>query len=192
VQYRSATWPMGSLAEDCVSFHGADAGSGGGGGGGGRRKSKGSRAAAGAEPWAWLCAGCLRAEGAALVGCPVKVWWTDDEVFYEGAVGAFDSFSGAHRIKYADGEWEFVNLASEPYVIMVEKRDAAPPVLPAVAADSGGGRGDDASVSSRGSSRGSRSTRERDVPPPALLKAVKAVPTASTKPPSRDMRRRST
>ena len=45
-------------------------------------------------------------------------------MFYDGSIDAYDAFSGVHRVKYVDGEWEFVTLAAEPYMIMVDNGTA--------------------------------------------------------------------
>jgi hypothetical protein len=64
--------------------------------------------------WSWLCSVCVTELGTALIGAEVNVWWHDDEEGYRGTINAFDQVSGCHRVLYADGEWEFVNLAIEP------------------------------------------------------------------------------
>lgn len=72
----------------------------------------------------WICKDCLHDNdnGPALVGLPIRVWWTDDAVYYDGFVDAFDTFSHVHRVNYEDGEWEFVDLGSEPYILgLLEK-----------------------------------------------------------------------
>lgn len=54
-----------------------------------------------------------------MVGCPIRVWWPGDAVYYDGTVDAFDTFSLLHRVNYDDGEWEFVDLSAEPYVVAI-------------------------------------------------------------------------
>ena len=62
----------------------------------------------------WYCRGCCTgpASGQALVGRAVRVHWEQDRAFYEGVVGAFEALSGKHLVTYADGEWEYLCLAS--------------------------------------------------------------------------------
>ncbi|KAK3269265.1 hypothetical protein CYMTET_19506 [Cymbomonas tetramitiformis] len=47
------------------------------------------------------------------VGRRLKVWWPQDEVWYEGTVEAYDTAIGLHDIRYDDNEVEKVNLAYE-------------------------------------------------------------------------------
>lgn len=49
----------------------------------------------------------------ALVGAEIKVWWPDDEMFYEGAVDSFDPVSKKHKILYFDGDVEILLLKDE-------------------------------------------------------------------------------
>lgn len=65
----------------------------------------------------WMCKDCLHKNGSSLIGLPIRVWWTDDAVFYCGIIDAFDSFSCIHRVCYDDDEWEFVDLSAEPYIV---------------------------------------------------------------------------
>jgi hypothetical protein len=67
--------------------------------------------------WGWFCPHCIKKRGADLVSLEIKVWWLQDAVYYEGRVDAYDTFSGTHRIQYVDGEWEFVDLRFEPYIV---------------------------------------------------------------------------
>ena len=43
----------------------------------------------------------------------VLVWWQDDGCCYRGTVSAYDPLSRRHRVSYDDGEWEFIDLATE-------------------------------------------------------------------------------
>lgn len=42
--------------------------------------------------WAFLCASCIDALGASLIGTDVIVWWHDDEVSYRGELHIFELF----------------------------------------------------------------------------------------------------
>jgi len=50
----------------------------------------------------------------------VLVWWHDDSCCYGGLVEAYDPFSRRHRVLYDDGEWEFIDLANEPVLFVVQ------------------------------------------------------------------------
>uniref|UniRef100_A0A5B7B5K5 Tudor domain-containing protein n=1 Tax=Davidia involucrata TaxID=16924 RepID=A0A5B7B5K5_DAVIN len=51
--------------------------------------------------------------GANLVGSKVKVWWPKDEMFYEGVIDSFDPVKKKHKVLYADGDQEMLNLGKE-------------------------------------------------------------------------------
>ena len=55
-----------------------------------------------------------------LLNRSVLVWWQDDGCCYHGIVNAYDPSSQRHRVLYDDGEWEFIDLASEPVVYPLE------------------------------------------------------------------------
>jgi hypothetical protein len=63
---------------------------------------------------------CLHAAGSAdeLQGRELKVWWHDDATSYRGRVTSFDRASMCPCVLYDDMEWEFVNLAVEPYALL--------------------------------------------------------------------------
>lgn len=67
--------------------------------------------------WNWVCPTCLSKLKDKMVGLEVKVWWHDDAQSYRGVINAFDPVSGNHRVLYEDDEWEFVNLAIEPFLV---------------------------------------------------------------------------
>ncbi|GAY55489.1 hypothetical protein CUMW_164590 [Citrus unshiu] len=48
-----------------------------------------------------------------LVGSRIKVWWPMDETFYKGVVENYDPIKKKHRILYADGDEEILNLKKE-------------------------------------------------------------------------------
>ncbi|XP_077238085.1 uncharacterized protein LOC143879538 isoform X2 [Tasmannia lanceolata] len=50
-----------------------------------------------------------------LVGSKIKVWWPDDEKFYEGVVDSFDKSNGKHTIHYLDDEEEVLMLKDEKW-----------------------------------------------------------------------------
>ncbi|KAL8099097.1 sister chromatid cohesion protein PDS5 homolog D isoform X2 [Apium graveolens] len=56
-----------------------------------------------------------------LVGRRVKVWWPLDKMFYEGAVASFDSLTQMHKVLYADGDEETLNLRSERWELLEEQ-----------------------------------------------------------------------
>ncbi|WOH05508.1 hypothetical protein DCAR_0624925 [Daucus carota subsp. sativus] len=56
-----------------------------------------------------------------LVGRRVKVWWPLDQMFYEGAVASFDSLTQMHKVLYADGDEETLNLSNERWELLEKK-----------------------------------------------------------------------
>lgn len=50
----------------------------------------------------------------------VLVWWKDDRCCYGGVVEAYDPYSRRHLVLYDDGEWEFIDLACEPVLFVVQ------------------------------------------------------------------------
>ncbi|KAK1360078.1 Armadillo-type fold [Heracleum sosnowskyi] len=60
-----------------------------------------------------------------LVGRKVKVWWPLDKKFYEGAVASFDSLTQMHKVLYADGDEETLNLRMERWELLEEQATPA-------------------------------------------------------------------
>ncbi|XP_017254300.1 sister chromatid cohesion protein PDS5 homolog D isoform X2 [Daucus carota subsp. sativus] len=60
-----------------------------------------------------------------LVGRRVKVWWPLDQMFYEGAVASFDSLTQMHKVLYADGDEETLNLSNERWELLEEEHAPA-------------------------------------------------------------------
>ncbi|KAJ9549618.1 hypothetical protein OSB04_022161 [Centaurea solstitialis] len=50
-----------------------------------------------------------------LVGLKVKVWWPEDEVFYDGVIESFDSKTKKHKVLYDDNEEEILDLKTEKW-----------------------------------------------------------------------------
>ncbi|KAJ6414611.1 hypothetical protein OIU84_003584 [Salix udensis] len=48
--------------------------------------------------------------GEHLVGSKIKVWWPVDKRFYEGVVDSYDPIKKKHKVLYADGDEEKLNL----------------------------------------------------------------------------------
>ena len=67
--------------------------------------------------WNWVCPSCVSRAKQNMVGLEVKVWWHDDGQAYRGEINAYDPVSKNHRVLYEDDEWEFVNLAIEPFIV---------------------------------------------------------------------------
>ncbi|KAK9282272.1 hypothetical protein L1049_005186 [Liquidambar formosana] len=55
-----------------------------------------------------------------LVGKRVKVWWPKDKTFYEGVVDSFDAIKKKHKILYADGDEETLNLRTQRWELMLD------------------------------------------------------------------------
>ncbi|GAB4854689.1 hypothetical protein Ancab_023273 [Ancistrocladus abbreviatus] len=51
--------------------------------------------------------------GEELVGSMIKVWWPDDQEFYEGKVESFDAVDMRHKVFYTDGDVEVLRLKDE-------------------------------------------------------------------------------
>ncbi|GFZ08299.1 hypothetical protein Acr_20g0001070 [Actinidia rufa] len=50
-----------------------------------------------------------------LVSKKVKVWWPKDQMFYEGVIDSFDPVKKKHKVLYADGDKEVLNLRTEKW-----------------------------------------------------------------------------
>ncbi|KAG2700296.1 hypothetical protein I3760_07G224800 [Carya illinoinensis] len=53
--------------------------------------------------------------GEKLVGSKIKVWWPDDQAFYEGVVDSFDPKEKKHKVLYTDGDEEVLYLKKEKW-----------------------------------------------------------------------------
>ncbi|MED6216964.1 hypothetical protein PIB30_013179 [Stylosanthes scabra] len=78
-------------------------------------------------------------DGEALVGTRVKVWWPEDEMYYEGVVDSFDRSKKKHKVSYDDGDTEILNLKRERWEIL----DDADPVAEEVSDHGGPDASDD-------------------------------------------------
>jgi hypothetical protein len=67
--------------------------------------------------WYWICPTCLILHGKMLLKKEIQVWWVDDNCSYTGKVNGYDEKSNCHRIQYYDGEWEFLSLAYEAFLV---------------------------------------------------------------------------
>ncbi|GMG99297.1 hypothetical protein Nepgr_001137 [Nepenthes gracilis] len=56
--------------------------------------------------------------GEDLVGAKVKVWWPEDEQFYDGVVDAFDPVNKKHKVTYHDGDVEMLLLKDETWELI--------------------------------------------------------------------------
>ncbi|RDY02367.1 Sister chromatid cohesion protein PDS5-like B-B, partial [Mucuna pruriens] len=59
-----------------------------------------------------------RADGNSLVGSRIKVWWPKDKTFYEGVIESYDHIKGKHKILYADGDVEVLNLKRQRWEVV--------------------------------------------------------------------------
>ncbi|KAF9688891.1 hypothetical protein SADUNF_Sadunf01G0035000 [Salix dunnii] len=55
-----------------------------------------------------------------LVGSKIKVWWPKDKRFYEGVVDSYDPIKKKHRVLYADGDEEKLNLNRQRWELIKE------------------------------------------------------------------------
>ncbi|XP_015579757.1 sister chromatid cohesion protein PDS5 homolog D isoform X2 [Ricinus communis] len=53
-----------------------------------------------------------------LIGSKVKIWWPKDKMFYEGVVDSYDRTKKKHRVLYADGDEEILNLKRERWELV--------------------------------------------------------------------------
>ncbi|CAL5440005.1 unnamed protein product [Camellia sinensis] len=53
-----------------------------------------------------------------LIGKKVKVWWPDDDMFYEGVIDSFDPVKKKHKVSYTDGDEEILNLRDETWELV--------------------------------------------------------------------------
>ncbi|KAG2379715.1 Protein EMSY-LIKE 4 [Vigna angularis] len=53
-----------------------------------------------------------------LVGKRIKVWWPKDKTFYEGVIESYDPIKGKHKILYADGDVEVLNLKKQKWTVV--------------------------------------------------------------------------
>ncbi|XP_059639252.1 sister chromatid cohesion protein PDS5 homolog D [Cornus florida] len=56
--------------------------------------------------------------GEQLVGCTIRVWWPMDQMFYEGVISSFDPLERKHKVLYADGDEEILNLCWERWELV--------------------------------------------------------------------------
>nr|GEU60897.1 phospholipase-like protein [Tanacetum cinerariifolium] len=54
-----------------------------------------------------------------LVGRSIKVWWPEDEDYYQGVVKSFDRSKKQHQVLYDDGEEELLDLKQEQWELVV-------------------------------------------------------------------------
>ncbi|KAG8656170.1 hypothetical protein MANES_04G103300v8 [Manihot esculenta] len=56
--------------------------------------------------------------GEQLVGSRIKVWWPKDKMFYEGVLESYDPIKKKHKVLYADGDEEILNLRRERWELI--------------------------------------------------------------------------
>ncbi|KAE9586440.1 hypothetical protein Lalb_Chr24g0402031 [Lupinus albus] len=66
----------------------------------------------------------IKKYGENLVGTRVKVWWPDDDMFYEGVVECFIPSKKMHQVTYDDGDIEILNLKNETWEIITGGADS--------------------------------------------------------------------
>ncbi|KAH7671857.1 Tudor/PWWP/MBT domain-containing protein [Dioscorea alata] len=69
-----------------------------------------------------------------LVGSKIKVWWPDDNRFYEGMVESFDPVSRKHKIVYYDDDVEILLLKNERWEFAegIRKKNVGDKNMPSV------------------------------------------------------------
>ncbi|KAI3727153.1 hypothetical protein L1987_66963 [Smallanthus sonchifolius] len=58
--------------------------------------------------------------GQDLVGHRIKVWWPLDKMYYKGVVSSYDPLEGKHKVLYADGDEELLDLVQEKWRMLDE------------------------------------------------------------------------
>ncbi|KAI3785976.1 hypothetical protein L1987_45102 [Smallanthus sonchifolius] len=58
--------------------------------------------------------------GQDLVGHRIKVWWPLDKMYYKGVVSSYDPLDGKHKVLYADGDEELLDLIQEKWRMLDE------------------------------------------------------------------------
>ncbi|KAI7731395.1 hypothetical protein M8C21_011506, partial [Ambrosia artemisiifolia] len=58
--------------------------------------------------------------GKDLIGHRIKVWWPLDEMYYKGVVVSYDSLDDKHKVLYADGDEEVLDLSQEKWRMLDE------------------------------------------------------------------------
>ncbi|KAL8217456.1 hypothetical protein R6Q57_020829 [Mikania cordata] len=58
--------------------------------------------------------------GQDLVGHRIKVWWPLDKRYYKGAVSSYNPLDDKHKVLYADGDEEVLNLHNETWKMLDE------------------------------------------------------------------------
>ncbi|CAN1344039.1 Sister chromatid cohesion protein PDS5 homolog C [Linum perenne] len=71
----------------------------------------------------WIQAGYANSLAELLVGKKIRVYWPCDKVYYAGVVDSYDPTSKRHRILYADGEEERLNLRRERWELLEDDDD---------------------------------------------------------------------
>ncbi|PWA68316.1 phospholipase-like protein [Artemisia annua] len=56
--------------------------------------------------------------GENLVGSRIKVWWPEDNTYYEGTVKSFASRSKKHKVWYDDGDKELIDLKTQKWELV--------------------------------------------------------------------------
>ncbi|KAL4584607.1 hypothetical protein LXL04_009211 [Taraxacum kok-saghyz] len=56
--------------------------------------------------------------GKELVGRRIKVWWPLDKMYYEGAVSSYNPIDKKHKVLYADGDEEVLDLRLEKWLTL--------------------------------------------------------------------------
>mmetsp|Transcript_8743 Transcript_8743/g.26158 ORF Transcript_8743/g.26158 Transcript_8743/m.26158 type:complete len:819 (+) Transcript_8743:109-2565(+) len=57
----------------------------------------------------------------AAVGCRISVWWSEDEVSYDGEITVWDPFRWSHSVRYDDNEVEVISLWAPHEVVVLRE-----------------------------------------------------------------------
>ncbi|PWA84377.1 phospholipase-like protein [Artemisia annua] len=62
--------------------------------------------------------------GENLVGSRIKVWWPEDNTYYEGTVKSYQSRKKKHKVWYDDGDKELIDLKTQKWELVEEAQSA--------------------------------------------------------------------
>ncbi|KAG5021436.1 hypothetical protein JHK85_017778 [Glycine max] len=123
-------------------------------------------------------------DGSSLVCRRIKVWWPKDKMFYEGVIDSYDPIKGKHKILYADGDVEVLNLKRqrwEPVTVdVLLHEEGLAHQRHAQASDiAENGKEKSALESAKGANINSQSSRGRASASAGIFKSVKSADTSA-------------
>ncbi|KAH1052453.1 hypothetical protein GLYMA_08G217900v4 [Glycine max] len=123
-------------------------------------------------------------DGNSLVGRRIKVWWPKDKMFYEGVIDSYDPIKGKHKILYADGDVEVLNLKRqrwEPVTVdvVLDEEGLAHQRLAQASDIAEKGKEKSTLESAKGANINSQSSKRRASASAGISKSVKSADTSA-------------